>query len=68
MATKIKFVKVYPFCKSVMADIVYKSGRMFTTGLAELPGTAQEFIFKAKAERYWHPLEDRHEIIYTIEE
>ncbi len=44
---KIKFIRRYNFYGIEVADIIYKSGRVRTCTAAELPFTAQAFIFKA---------------------
>ena len=63
---KIKFVNLYTFCREDMFDVVYKSGRVVTYSLPDLPRTVVQFVVNAENRvEQFDPVLKRWEMIYS---
>ena len=63
---KIKFVRLYTFYREDMFDVVYKSGRVVSYRLPDLPRTVVQFVVNAenRTEQY-DPVFKRWEMLYA---
>lgn len=64
---KIKFIRRYVMYRTDVFDIVYKSGRVVSKTLEDLPKTAQAFLDSAThIEHQWDSVYNRGETIYRL--
>lgn len=66
---EIKFVREYVVnygakYEHTYYDIVYKSGRICTRYIADLPATVEKWLSGKKKTRYYDPVYKREEVIY----
>lgn len=63
--TKIKFVRIYYWYSCEYADIVYKSNRIHTVPIKEMPKTAVRFVREStRQENQYDTIFKRNEVLY----
>ena len=63
--TKIKFVRIYYWYSCEYADIVYKSNRVHTVPIKEMPSTAVRFCQQStRTETQYDSIFKRDEVLY----
>lgn len=60
----ISFVRVYPSYRNIMVDILYKSGRLYTMGLEDMPMTVRRWMLDKKPVRQYNKFHEVYETMY----